>query len=123
MRLTCFFMFIIFAVFAYLQGNDLDQYQTQLWFIWILLYGACSLTSIISCFKPLPRMLYAFFCLSSFVAAVFRFSALTPNEQVFSNPNNPAGNEGGGLMIVAAWFGMLAWRYAALGKKAKHQST
>ena len=111
-------MCVLFALFAYLQKNDLGQYQTELWWGWLAVYAASSGISLLSYFRALPRKLYVFLCLSCVSASLYRFSDLTPGEQIFTNPDNPAGNEGGGLMIIAIWLATLAWT-----RKAKMPKT
>ena len=45
-------------------------------------------------------------------AAVWRSLSIEWDKTVLYNETNPAGNESGGLLLVAAWLGFLAWRAA-----------
>lgn len=110
-------MFVVFAQFAYFQRNDLDEFNTQLWYVWVVIYAACSIVSLTSYFIALPRRFYISFCLSSLAASLIRLGDLTSGQEVFMNKDNPAGNEAGGLMIMAIWFGLLAWKQKSLAMK------
>lgn len=118
MRYVCLFMTLVFALFAYVQGNDLDQYNTQLWYVWIVFYGMCSALSLLSAFVALPRRIYVSFSLSFLVASFVRFTDVTPGKPLLFNENNPAGNEAGGLLVIAVWFGVLVWKHKSLAKGA-----
>lgn len=114
MRTACIVMTVIFAQFAYFQRNDLDEFNTDLWYLWVAVYGLCSLLALLSYFRALPRWFYLSCCLASLAVALIRIGHLTPGEKVFLNENNPAGNEAGGLVIVAIWYAALFWRRQSL---------
>ena len=114
MRSACIVMSVIFAQFAYFQRNDLDQFNTEIWYVWIAVYATCSVLSLVSAVMALPRSVYLFLSIGALVSALIRFTGLTFGEAVFFNDRNPAGNEAGGLMVVAIWLGVLFWKHKSL---------
>lgn len=114
MRSACIVMTVIFAQFAYFQRNDLDQFNTEIWYVWIVIYGVCSALSLVSYFRALSRGFYLSFGVASFVGALIRVMDVTPGVNPFFNDNNPAGNEAGGLVVIALWFTVLFWRHESL---------
>ena len=116
MKNACLVMFVVFALFAYFQRNDLDEYNTQLWYVWVVIYGVCSVISLLSYFRALPRGFYFSFAIASLIASLVRASAISPGQNILFNEANPAGNEAGGFLVVALWFGVLAWKYHSLRK-------
>ena len=58
MRITCLVATVVFTLFTYLQFNDLNQYGTELWGGWVVLYGVVALVSLVSAFRSLPRWFY-----------------------------------------------------------------
>lgn len=117
MRYLCLIMTAVFALFTYWQFNDLKQYETELWYGWVAAYGLCALISLASYFKRLPVIVYISVVAVSLAAAVVRVQAVEWSHEILYNPNNPSGNETGGLLVVALWMGILAW-----GRKAKGKS-
>jgi len=111
MRTTCFVVFALFALFTYFQFNDLDQYETRLWFLWVALYAITSGFSLVSAFYPLPRLIYSSLAFITIMGSVYRAFDISSGQPVFYNENNPAGNEAGGLMLVGLWFAFLAWKH------------
>lgn len=116
MRSACIVMTVIFAQFSYFQKNDLDQFNTEIWYIWIAVYGLCSALSLLTYFTALPRKIYGLLSLTSLAGALVRLAGLTPGEDIFFNDHNPAGNEAGGLFVIALWFNILYWRHSSLEK-------
>ncbi len=100
----------LFSLFAYWQLNDLEQYGTQLWLGWFLLYGATAAVSLVSARRLLRWSSYAGGTVAVLAAAAIRVTAIEWDQPIFSNETNPAGNETGGLLIVAAWLALLAQR-------------
>ena len=117
MRIACIIMTIIFACFAYVQLNDLDQYQTESWYVWVGLYVISSLLSLVSCKFTIPPQFLVSLSLSTLVASIVRFQFVDSGSGVLFNENNPAGNEAGGLLVVAIWFGVLSTK-SLFSKKA-----
>ena len=76
----------------------------------LLVYGATSLVSALSAWRLLPSGLYSLAAAAALIAGLARASAVDWGEGIFNNPSNPAGNEAGGLAIVASWLAFLAWR-------------
>lgn len=110
MRLACLFAAALFFLFSYWQLNDLEQYGTQFWLAWFLAYGATAVLSAISAYRPLPAGLYRGAAAFSVVGALFRLADIEWNASMINNPSNPAGNEAGGLLLVAAWLFFLGAR-------------
>ena len=119
MRYVCLVMAAIFALFTYFQFNDLTQYNTKLWYFWVIAYALCTLISLVSWRKALPRAVYTSVAVIALIAGLIRFQAIDWDHKILYNPNNPSGNETGGLLIIAIWFGILAWRSGSLGGKGK----
>jgi hypothetical protein len=109
-QITCYLAEAMFSFFSYLQFNDLEQYGSQLWYGWVLVYGATAFLALLSARRALPRPLYIGSAACAFVAAAIRFTSIDWNARIFYNETNPAGNETGGLMIVGFWFAFLALR-------------
>jgi hypothetical protein len=116
MRITCLVATVIFTLFTYLQFNDLNQYGTELWGGWVVLYGIVALVSLISAFQALPRWFYLVGALATLGAAVYRATDIEWEKSVLFNETNPSGNETGGLLIVALWLGFLAWKRPRQGR-------
>lgn len=110
MRYVCLFMGLLFCLFTYWQFNDLTQYNTELWYGWVIAYALCALISVISFWKVLPRGLYVGACLLALGAAAFRSLSIEWAKTVLYNESNPSGNESGGLLVIAIWMGILAWK-------------
>ncbi len=113
MQLACYLAAALFSLFSYLQFNDLEQYGTQLWYGWVLVYGATALVALLSARRVLPRPLYIGSAACAFVAAAVRLTSVDWNASIFYNEANPAGNEAGGLVVVGLWFAFLALRRLA----------
>ncbi|MEE3326731.1 MAG: transmembrane 220 family protein [Myxococcota bacterium] len=110
MRLACLFAAALFSLFSYWQLNDLEQYGTRLWSAWFLAYGATAAISAISAYRLMPVGLYLGAAALSAGVALFRLSQIDWNASLINNPTNPAGNEAGGLLLVAAWLFFLGTR-------------
>ncbi len=119
MRCVCLIMVAVFIQFTYWQFNDLTQYNTELWYCWVIAYALCCAISLVSFWKALPRKLYLAISVVGLVAGLIRFNSIEWDHKILYNPDNPAGNETGGLLIIAIWFGLLAWRHASLGCPCK----
>ncbi len=119
MRYVCLLMTLVFVQFTRWQFNDLTQYNTELWYCWVIAYALCVLVSLGSFFRALPRMVYLGVSVIGLVAGLIRFRSIEWDHEILYNPNNPSGNETGGLFIIAIWFGILAWRHASLGCACK----
>ena len=119
MRYLCLLMAIVFVQFTYWQLNDLTQYNTELWYLWVATYGVCCLLSLASWWVALPRVLYAMISGVALIAAVIRLQSIEWDHTILFNPNNPAGNETGGLLVIAVWMGLLAWTQNSLGCPCK----
>jgi hypothetical protein len=109
MRATCLFAASVFSLFTYWQLNDLEQYGTRLWYGWVLIYGLVALISLVSWWRPLPRLLYVGGAGTALLGAAIRLPAIQWSSTIFYNESNPAGNETGGLLVVAIWLALLAW--------------
>ncbi|MFP6641471.1 MAG: transmembrane 220 family protein [Myxococcota bacterium] len=109
MRTACLMATALFALFSYWQFNDLEQYGTQLWLGWALLYAFVSAVSLFSAWQRLPRLLYWGAALLAGLAAALRSLEIEWSAGILNNPGNPAGNETGGLLVVALWLVFLGW--------------
>ena len=103
-------MTAVFAQFTYWQFNDMQQYHTELWYAWVFAYGLICVVSLLSWKKPLPRILYISLGSLAVIATLVRLQSIEWDGAILYNPNNPAGNETGGLLIIALWMGALAWK-------------
>jgi len=108
-RIACLLAAVVFTQFTAWQFNDLEQYGTRLWFGWVLAYGSVAVVSLITAWRALPPSLYAFCAAAAGAAAIVRATAIEWDGPILYNPSNPAGNETGGLLIVAIWLAVLAW--------------
>jgi len=99
---------ILFSLFAYWQLNDLSQYGTQWWHGWVLTYSLTALLCLASFFLLLPRWIYWGAAVLAIIHAVFRFLAIQPEKKILYNPDNPAGNETGGLIVVCIWLVLIS---------------
>ena len=115
MRYACLVMGLLFVMFTYWQFNDLEQYDTEWWQGWVLTYSLCVVVSLLSVFKVLPRWFYWGTAVVALIVAGCWSLGIEWEKTVLYNETNPSGNESGGLLIIAAWFGVLAWRHASLG--------
>lgn len=115
MRLACLCATAVFGLFALLQLNDLQQYGTQSWSGWVAGYGLVALVSLISSWRLLPRLLYIVGAAAAIGAAATRMRSIDWESNIFYNESNPAGNETGGLLIVAIWLTVLVWRASRSG--------
>ena len=112
MRTACLMAAGLFALFSYWQFNDLEQYGTQLWLGWTLLYAFVSALSLFSAWQRLPRLLYWSAAIAIGLMAAFRSLEIDSTAGILNNPHNPAGNETGGLLLLALWLAFLGWRAA-----------
>lgn len=119
MEIACYLAAAVFALFSYWQFNDLEQYGTTLWPLWVLAYGGVAIVSLVSARRALPRALYGAGALVAFVAAAIRSTDIEWHAEIFYNEQNPAGNETGGLLIVAVWLGWLALRVGGSAMRAE----
>jgi hypothetical protein len=110
MRIACIVAFGVFGFFAYLQLNDAEQYGTELWLGWVILYAGIAIVSLRTAWMPLPRSFYRVGAGMAVVAAAIRATAIEWGEPILYNESNPSGNETGGLLIVAVWLALLASR-------------
>ena len=110
MRVACRWAAGIFALFAYLQLNDLQQYGTRSWLAWFSAYAAVAVITLISAWRRLPRPVYAVGAAAAALTAVARAMAIDWRSNILYNESNPAGNETAGLLIVTLWLLLLAWR-------------
>ena len=109
----------LFVLFTYWQFNDLKQYETELWYGWVATYGLCAVVSLLSYWKALPKWFYLAVALVALACAASWSLGIEWQKTVLYNETNPSGNETGGLLVVAIWFGILAWRHASLGCPCK----
>lgn len=119
MRYVCSFMAVLFVLFAYWQFNDLEQYDTEWWQGWVLTYSLCAIVSVVSSFKALPRWFYLSVSILMLVVALYWSLGIEWHKTVLYNESNPSGNESGGLIIIAIWFGLLTWKHESLGLRSK----
>ena len=117
MRIACIILAVLFVLFTYWQFNDLEQYNTEWWQGWVLTYALCAVVSAISFWKALPRWFYAAVAIISLLIAAYWSLGIEWHKTVLYNETNPSGNESGGLLIIALWFGILAWKQKSLGCK------
>ena len=103
-------MSALFALFTYLQFNDLSQYDNELWYCWAVVYALCAMISLISFWKILPQILYVTFAIAALLAAAGRSISIEWHKAILSDETNPSGNESGGLLIIAFWMAILAWK-------------
>lgn len=109
MKYACFFAAAVFTLFTYWQFNDYDQYGTELWYGWVVLYGATALLSLGAVYRPLSRVNYMILGLLAIVGAWIRATSISWDEPIFYNEANPAGNESGGLLVVGVWLIVLSY--------------
>lgn len=98
--------FIIFSLFTYWQRNDATQYDTDqlLCALWIASYAYIALLSLACAFFRMPSKLFWFSAAIPFIIALFRFTYIDWSyDNVLYNPDNPAANETGGLLVMALW--------------------
>lgn len=119
MRYACLVMAVVFSLFTYWQFNDLTQYNTDLWYGWVVAYALCVVVSLVSWWKALPRSFYLTGALLALGCALYRALAIEWEKTVLYNETNPSGNESGGLLIIALWWGILAWKQRSLGSPSK----
>ena len=118
MRYVSLFMGLLFCLFTYWQLNDLDQYHTDKWYLWVGGYGLCALISIASFFRRLPITIYIAMAVAALTAAIVRVQGIEWTKTILYNPENPSGNETGGLLVVVIWMLLLAWLRKAPADKA-----
>ena len=121
MKYACFFAAAVFSLFTYWQFNDFEQYGTELWYGWVILYGVTAILSVGAIFRPLSRLSYITLGLLAITGALVRATSISWNEPIFYNEANPAGNEAGGLLIVGLWLIFLA--YAGITKSDKSSTS
>jgi hypothetical protein len=112
MRIACWIATAVFCLFSYWQFNDLDQYGTNLWWMWVLVYFGTALISLASSFRPVPTSLYFGAAAIALIATVVRFLDIDWSGPLLFDETNPAANETGGLLIVCLWLGFLGWRFS-----------
>ncbi|MEM7356576.1 MAG: transmembrane 220 family protein [Acidobacteriota bacterium] len=110
MQRACLFATAVFGLFAVLQLNDREQYGTEGWYAWFLAYAAVAVISLGSWRRPLPRAFYLAATVVTLVAVGLRARAIEWGSSLFYNESNPAANESAGLLIVAVWLAVLAWK-------------
>ena len=115
MRCACLVMGILFVLFTYWQFNDLEQYDTEWWQGWVLTYALCSIISLVTWAKALPRWFYFSISMVALGVAVYWSLGIEWHKTVLYNETNPSGNESGGLIIIGVWFAVLAWQQKAVG--------
>jgi hypothetical protein len=111
MRIACWIATAVFCLFSYWQLNDLDQYGTALWWVWVLVYLVTALVSLASSFQPLSTKLYLGAAALAFFAAGIRITDVDWSGPILFDETNPAANESGGLLVICVWFGFIAWRF------------
>ncbi len=116
MKYACFFAAVVFTLFTYWQFNDFEQYGTELWYGWVVLYGVTALLSLGAVFRPLSRMNYIILGVLAIVGALIRATSINWDAPIFYNESNPAGNESGGLLVVGLWLIILAYTQARAQK-------
>lgn len=105
-KITCLFGFLIFSLFTSWQFNDATQYKTDqlLCGLWVASYASIALLSLTCAFTKLPNKVFLISAAVPFVIALFRFTYIDWSyDNVLYNPDNPAANETGGLLIMAIW--------------------
>lgn len=121
MRTACYIATAIFLLFTYWQINDATQYGNHDNWFWLLIYGATAAVTFAHTRLPLPRWALAAgsgfalgSCLFRMQDAVgnFDWSSLLRATAVPSQMNATIQqpNESGGLLIVAVWLAILAWK-------------
>jgi len=112
MNIACAVAAVLFGLFTFLQFNDGSQYKTTDGGVvgWVSLYSLTALISLLTIFRPLPRMVYLAAALLIGALGLLRVTAIQWIDTILYNESNPAGNESGGLFIVALWIGFLAWK-------------
>lgn len=102
----CLIGFLLFSLFTYWQLNDATQYHTAqlLCALWVASYASVALLSLLCGFKKLPAKIFLLSAAFPFIIAIFRFSYIDWSyDNVLYNPDNPAANETGGLVIMGIW--------------------
>lgn len=106
---------ILFATFCSLQFNDTSQFEKygssqSTTILWILGYGLMAGVCLTHFFITLPRCLTLFIAALSFILAAARATGIDWSQPLLcitsppgSTTYHPAGNETGGLLIVAIW--------------------
>lgn len=107
-KIICVVAVVLFGLFTFLQFNDLSQYGTEFWQGWVIFYAIAAAAALVAFFKHLPVWVYVVGAVGALAAAIYRSTSIEWGSQVFYNEANPAGNETGGLVIVAIWFVYLA---------------
>ena len=120
MRIACYILTVLFALFAFWQINDATQYGNHDNWFWLLLYAATAVISFLYARRPLPLALLTAGIGFSIGACLFRlqdavgnfdlmgiFRATAIPEKMTVATQQP--NEAGGLLVVALWLGILAW--------------
>ena len=110
--------FLLFAVFASVQTNDVSQYGTAGWLTdtWLIGYSILSIFCLYNALRPLPSKIFLVLAIITFTLAIFRGSQINWNNPLLCitapkdfAERNPAGNETGGLIIITIWLLLLCW--------------
>lgn len=112
---------VLFGLFTSVQFNDVTQYDTAQWLTicWVIGYAIMTVLCIAALLKkPLPSKGFLYLALFVYALAIFRFTHIDWNEPLFcilspegDTKGNPAGNETGGLLILAIYL-TLMWVFA-----------
>lgn len=106
MKISCLTAAAFFGLFTYWQLNDVTQYHTErlIALLWIASYATIAILSAICAFKKLPPALFLTLATIPLIIAAFRFTYIDwTYDNILYNPQNPAANETGGLLIMTIW--------------------
>jgi hypothetical protein len=125
MRIACYIASVIFLLFTYWQINDTIQYGNHDNWFWLLLYGAVAVATFLHARRPLPRWSLSAGAGFALGSCLFRmqdpvgnfdwmtlFRATAIPSQMNATIQQP--NESGGLLLVAIWMTILAWKSDAI---------
>ncbi|MGB0745183.1 MAG: transmembrane 220 family protein, partial [Opitutales bacterium] len=124
MKIACYILTAVFALFSALQFNDATQYGNHDNWFWLILYAVTAVASFIHARRPLPFAVLTAGVGFSVGACLFRLQDAVGNfdfagifrvaaDPAKMNASTQQPNEAAGLLIVAIWLSILAWhRYS-----------
>ena len=101
LRIANLVMIVLFVSWAYFQWNDPDP------LLWMAIYGTAALACTLFAFGRLPEIAAAAFSACCVLGALYLAGRVVLERQFIFDE---MGREMMGLLIVAAWTGLLAWQ-------------
>jgi len=121
MKIACYILAALFALFSILQINDATQYGNHDSWFWLLLYAATAIATVLHARRPLPFAALTAGIGFAIGACLFRLQDAVGNFDFTGlfratalpakmNATTQQPNEAAGLLLVAVWLGILAWQ-------------